>query len=64
MLNHIVGFEISVSKIEGKFKLSQNRSPDEQQKIIDSLCPAHDSAVSGTALLMSDLGLGTKKEEK
>jgi transcriptional regulator len=61
MLSHIVGFEISVSRIEAKFKLSQNRAKDEQQNIIDSLSRASDSAVSGTACLMRDQGLGTKK---
>ena len=64
MLGHIVGFEIAVEKIEAKFKLSQNRAPDEQQNIIDALCPASDSAVSGTARLMSEQGLGRKKGEK
>ncbi len=37
MLSHIVGFEIAVTKIEAKFKLSQNRTRDEQQHIIESL---------------------------
>ncbi len=60
MLRHIVGFEIVVTKIEAKFKLSQNRIPEEQQNVIDSLCSSADSAVSGTARLMSELGLGTK----
>ncbi len=64
MLSHIVGFEIAVSKIEAKFKLSQNRTPTEQQNIIDSLCPAHDTAVSGTGRMMSEIGLGRKKEQK
>ena len=61
MLNHIVGFEITVSKIEAKFKLSQNRLPEEQQNVIDSLCPVHDTAVSGTGRLMQEQGLGVKK---
>ena len=64
MLSHIVGFEIAVSKIEGKFKLSQNRTTTEQQNIIDSLCPVRDTAVSGTGRLMSEIGLGLKKEGK
>jgi len=62
MLNHIVGFEVAVSKIEGKFKLSQNRTPEEQQNVIDSLCPVHDTAISGTARLMQEQGLGVKKK--
>jgi transcriptional regulator len=62
MLNHIVGFEIAVSKIEGKLKLSQNRTPEEQQNVIDSLCPVQDTTISGTARLMRNQGLGTKKK--
>lgn len=62
MLSHIVGFEITVTKIEAKFKLSQNRTRDEQQKVIDSLGHDADTAVSGIATLMRDQGLGLKKE--
>ncbi|HYM77230.1 MAG TPA: FMN-binding negative transcriptional regulator [Candidatus Dormibacteraeota bacterium] len=62
MLSHIVGFEIAVTKLETKFKLSQNRTKEEQQHIIDSLSSASDTAVSGTARLMCEHGLGVKKE--
>lgn len=62
MLNHIVGFEISAKKIEGKFKLSQNRTPEEQQNVIESLCPVHDTAISGTGRLMQEQNLGAKKK--
>lgn len=64
MLSHIVGFEIAVTRIEAKFKLSQNRLRDEQQKVIDSLSLASDTAVSSTAALMREQGLGVKKEPK
>ena len=37
LLQMIVGFEIDIKKIEGKFKLSQNRTPQEQQNIINEL---------------------------
>ena len=63
MLNHIVGFEIAVTTIEAKFKLSQNRTRKEQQRIIDSLSAASDTAVSGTARLMCEHGLGLRKEK-
>ncbi|HTT19715.1 MAG TPA: FMN-binding negative transcriptional regulator [Candidatus Sulfotelmatobacter sp.] len=63
MLSHIVGFEILVTNIEAKFKLSQNRTRKEQQQVIDALSTASDSAVSGTARLMCEYGLGRKKEE-
>jgi transcriptional regulator len=62
MLSHIVGFEIAVTKLEAKFKLSQNRTRNEQQHVIDSLSGASDTAVSGTARLMCEHGLGLKKE--
>lgn len=58
MLSHIVGFEIAVTKIEAKFKLSQNRTKEEQANIIESLGAAVDTAVSGTARLMREQGLG------
>jgi len=61
MLGHIVGFEIVVTTLEAKFKLSQNRTRHEQQHIIDSLGASTDSAISGTARLMCEHGLGLKK---
>lgn len=63
MLSHIVGFEIIATKIEAKFKLSQNRSKVEQANVIESLEQAKDSAVSGVARLMREQGLGIKKNE-
>ena len=62
MLGHIVGFEITVSRLEAKFKLSQNRTKLEQQNVIESLGRAEDTAISGTARLMCEQGLGKKKE--
>ena len=61
MLSHIVGFEIAVTKIEGKFKLSQNRLKQEQENVIESLGTSLDTAISGVAQLMREQGLGTKK---
>lgn len=37
MQNELVGFEIDITRIEGKFKLSQNRSKQDQQNVIDKL---------------------------
>lgn len=64
MLSHIVGFEIAVTRVEAKFKLSQNRTKQEQQNIITSLGAASDTAVSGTSKLMRELGLGLRKENE
>jgi transcriptional regulator len=64
MLSHIVGFEIAVTKIEAKFKLSQNRTTEEQTNVITSLEKAEDTAISGVSRLMRDQSLGTKKENQ
>lgn len=64
MLSHIVGIEITVTKLEAKFKLSQNRTKQEQANVITSLGAADDTAVSGTARLMQELGLGTKERKR
>ena len=61
MLSHIVGFEITVTSIEAKFKLSQNRSKQEQQNVIASLGAAEDTTVSGVAHLMQQQKLGEQK---
>ena len=37
MLSAIVGFEISLDRLEGKFKLSQNRSQQDQRNVIAQL---------------------------
>lgn len=37
MIKGIVAFEIEISRLEGKFKLSQNRSEQDKQKVIEAL---------------------------
>jgi transcriptional regulator len=64
MLSHIVGIEIAVTKIEAKFKLSQNRAKEEQTNVITSLEKSSDTAISGVSRLMKQQNLGTKKESK
>lgn len=63
MLSHIVGFEIAVTKLEAKFKLSQNRTREEQQNVIESLSAANDTAISGTSRLMCEQGLGKMERQ-
>lgn len=65
MLRQIVGFEIVATKIEGKFKLSQNRTREDQSNVIVSLEKSEDTAVSGVSRLMREqgLGVGTLKED-
>lgn len=59
MLGGIVGFEIAIARIEGKFKLSQNRSATDRTRVIDALLAtghAHDAALG------NEMQRHTKKE--
>lgn len=64
MLRQIVGFEIVATRIEGKFKLSQNRTREDQANVITSLENAEDSTASGVARMMKDLRLGKSPADK
>ena len=60
MIRHIVGLEIKATRVETKFKLSQNRTRLDQQSVIQSLAKSSDTAVSEIARLMRERGLGQK----
>ena len=64
MLRQIVGFEIAATKIEGKFKLSQNRTREDQANVITSLEKADDSAASGVARMMKEQHLGKGRADR
>jgi transcriptional regulator len=64
MLRQIVGFEIAATKIEGKFKLSQNRTREDQAHVMTSLEKSSDSVVAGVAEMMREQKLGTLAGEK
>lgn len=59
MLRRIIAFEFEVNRIETKFKLGQNRTPQEQQNLIEALERNSNAAVSGIATLMRQEKLGT-----
>ena len=52
MMNGIVGFEMVVTRLEGKYKLSQNRSATEQHTVAHGLSHSDDPAavVTGAAM--------------
>ncbi len=54
MLRQIVGFEITATKIEGKFKLSQNRTREDQANVMASLETSKDSVISNVAQMMRE----------
>jgi len=54
MLNGIIGIEIAVSRIEGKFKLSQNRPAADRPRIIAALEEREDAESRSLAQLMRE----------
>jgi transcriptional regulator len=55
MMQGIVGFEIQITRLEGKFKMSQNRTVSEQQRVIAALRDSEDGGNIGVAELMSEM---------
>jgi transcriptional regulator len=54
MLQGVVGFEMVFSRIEGKYKLSQNKTAEEQERIADSLAESPYSFERDTAHAMHE----------
>lgn len=52
MLAGIVAFEIDVTRLEGKYKLSQNRPEADRRRVAESLGQSSDSTISGIAAHM------------
>jgi transcriptional regulator len=52
MIGAIVAFEMPIRRIEGKFKLSQNRSRDDRLRVIAALCEEGYSEATQTAAWM------------
>jgi transcriptional regulator len=52
MMNGIVGFEMTVTRLEGKYKLSQNRSQADQQNVSNALLQNSDLAARAVGLEM------------
>jgi transcriptional regulator len=52
MMRAIVGFEIEIARLEGKFKLSQNRPVADQRHVVEALAASGDVLGAGVAELM------------
>ena len=55
MQRGIVAFEIPIRQLEGKFKLSQNRSERDQERVIAALTQVDDPDAHGVAAMMRAL---------
>jgi|SRR5579859_1867879 len=51
-LKGIVGFEMEITRLEGKFKMSQNRSASEQERVASELSKSEDALSAGVGAVM------------
>jgi transcriptional regulator len=54
LLNDIVAFEIQIEKLEGKFKLNQNRRPEDRAGVIETLSASEDPLQQAVARMMTE----------
>jgi transcriptional regulator len=55
MMRGVVGFEIEIARLEGKLKLSQNRSAEDRARVEAELSASPDPTTAGVAALMAEL---------
>jgi transcriptional regulator len=53
MMHAIVGFEIAITRLEGKLKLSQNRGENDRQRVAEALAASGDPLGEGVAEMMN-----------
>jgi transcriptional regulator len=54
LLNEIVAFEMRIEKLEGKFKLNQNRKPEDRARVIETLSASGRPDEQAVARLMTE----------
>jgi transcriptional regulator len=52
MVNAIIGFRIKIKRIDAKFKLSQNRTPDDRARVVSALAAEGYADAAATAAWM------------
>lgn len=52
MMDGIVGFEMAVTRLEGKYKLSQNRSQADRENVSNTLLQSSDPAAHALGVEM------------
>jgi hypothetical protein len=52
LLREIVGFEMDITRLEGKFKLSQNRSPEDREAVLAGLTAERGMEAASLAAFM------------
>ncbi len=64
MKQGIVGFELLVTRIQGKAKLSQNKSHSEQERIAEALLQSSNSEIAEVGYIMRDGFASSPKGER
>ena len=59
-LKGIVGFELAISKLDGKWKVSQNRSAEDQAGVADGLRREGGASATAVAALVAEYGRGRR----
>ncbi|RIH82063.1 Protease synthase and sporulation protein PAI 2 [Calidithermus terrae] len=54
MVKGVVAFEVEIARLEGKFKLSQNRSAADRRRVAEALAQSPDPAGQGIARRMAE----------
>jgi transcriptional regulator len=63
MVENIVGFRLAISRVEAKFKMSQNRPAEDAPRVVDRLSRSDDAASRELSDLMSShLRLDTRQD--
>jgi transcriptional regulator len=62
MIRAVVNFRIPIARIEGKFKLSQNRPEEDRARVADALAASADSVVAACGALMTARFTSNTKE--
>jgi transcriptional regulator len=55
MMRGVVGFEIEITRLEGKLKLSQNRNAEDRQRVTEALAESDDRLSAATGALMREM---------
>jgi len=50
----IVAFELPITRLEGKFKLSQNRSAEDQRRVVEALSSSADASAQAVGAMMRE----------
>ncbi len=53
MMKGVVGFSLQITRLEGKFKMSQNRNPNERIRVSAELSASQDPALCEVAAMVS-----------